>query len=96
MHKSCWKSTDCLTAADGSGDELIKPDQGLKENQVQSPPMIDVHGNPDDSNVTDFDSTEANKTEEHFVTAIDEIDEFYSPQEDERERNVFAFLERIS
>lgn len=92
MRKSCWKSID---SADTSSDELIKS-KGLKEYQIQSPSMIDAHGNLDDSNVTEFDSAEANKTEEHFVTAVDETDEFYSPQEEERERNVFAVLDHKS
>ena len=92
MRKSCWKSID---SADTSSDELIKS-KGLKEYQIQSSSMIDAHGNLDDSNVTKFDSAEANKTEGHFVTAVDETDEFYSPQEEERERNVFAVLDHKS
>lgn len=92
MRKSCWKSID---SADTSSDELIKS-KGLKEYQIQSSSMIDAHGNLDDSNVTEFYSAEANKTEGHFVTAVDETDEFYSPQEEERERNVFAVLDHKS
>ena len=92
MRKSCWKSID---SADTSSDELIKS-KGLKEYQIQSSSMIDTHGNLDDSNVTECYSAEANKTEGHFVTAVDETDEFYSPQEEERERNVFAVLDHKS
>ena len=80
-----------MLATNVSRDELITT-EGLKEHQVSPPSVVDAQYCFGRSNGSDIQPSESNKTK-NFVTSFDETDEFFTPEEGER--NLFDFLDDI-
>ena len=69
--------------------------QCLKEYQILLSTLAAAQDSPSGSNGTDIQPTELNEIEKNFVTSFDETDEFFTPDKEEGETNLFYFIDGI-
>ena len=91
----CWMKTGCLITADGSDDVSIKP-EGLSDYQVPPPALINAMTENGESNMdTTPISTRSTEAEKVNQTPIIDGDELFASDEDNGQRNVFDFIDKL-
>ena len=92
IRKSCWAATGCLITADGSNDNLIQP-EGLKDHSVPPPSLVDANVAAASSNIDGLLQSQPSEDDDEII--FDENMEFSIPDDNEREGNVFYFIDGL-
>ena len=96
QRKKCCSMTGCLLTADGSEDNLVKP-EGLDDYVVPAPSIVDALVSHPKENSDQVVPVEVDPdVVESDLVAIDETDEILGADEEEGERNIFDFIDNLS
>ena len=84
----------CLLTADGSEDNLVKP-EGLSEYIVPAPLIVDASVSQPEENRDQAVPAEVDPDSIEPDMVIDENEEIFAPDEEEGERNLFDFIDNL-
>ena len=87
--------TGCLLTADGSEDNLVKP-EGLDDYVVPAPSIVDALVSRPKENSDQVVPAEVDPDSiEPDLVVIDDTDEILGADEEEGERNIFDFIDNL-
>ena len=90
LRRSCWRKTGCLITADGTDDELIKP-EGLPQYTVPPPSILDPNIAPAMSNEVE---PSAEQVAEDPDISWNPNDDLLDPSEEAAEtNNIFDIID---
>ena len=95
QRKKCWSMTGCLLTADGSEDNLVKP-EGLDDYVVAAPSIVDALVSLPKENSDQVVPAEVDPDSiDPDLVVIEDTDEILGADEEEGERNIFDFIDNL-